>query len=101
MTAWTKFRSHVRPMAELSVPPQVNSFASDVLPIYGFAVLRQLRTIGVRGEDRLRKSSLLGDMPAAQRGSRPVLSNKLRQRDANNPDADKGPFRLFPVTLPK
>ena len=21
--------------------------------------------------------------------------------DANNPDADKGPFRLFPVPLPK
>ena len=30
-----------------------------------------------RGEDRLRKSSLLGDMPAAQRVSRPVHSNKL------------------------
>jgi len=52
---------------------------------------------GVQGEDRLRKSSLLGDMPAAQRGSRPVHSNKLRQRDANNQDADKGPFRLLPV----
>jgi len=26
---------------------------------------------------------------------------KLRQRDAKNPDADKGPFRLFPVPLPK
>lgn len=24
-------------------------------------------------------------------------SNKLRQRNANNPGADKGPFRLFPA----
>jgi|SRR5579871_6858446 len=30
-----------------------------------------------------------------------TIEGKLRQRDAKNPDADKGPFRLFPVTLPK
>jgi sugar lactone lactonase YvrE len=30
-----------------------------------------------------------------------TIEGKLRQRDANNPDADKGPFRLFPVALPK
>src|SRR5262245_3143027 len=30
-----------------------------------------------------------------------TIEGKLRQRDANNPDADKGPFRLFPVPLPK
>jgi len=50
----------------------------------------------VRGKDCLRKSSI----PAAQRGSRPVYSNKLRWCDAHNPDADRGPFRLFPVPLP-
>jgi hypothetical protein len=26
---------------------------------------------------------------------------KLRQRDAKNPDADKGPFRVFPIPLPR
>ena len=30
-----------------------------------------------------------------------TIEGKLRQRDAKNPDADKGPFRLFPVPLPK
>ncbi len=30
-----------------------------------------------------------------------TMEGKLRQRDAKNPDADKGPFRLFPVPLPK
>jgi len=30
-----------------------------------------------------------------------TIEGKLRQRDANNPDADKGPFRIFPVSLPK
>lgn len=30
-----------------------------------------------------------------------TIEGKLRQRDANNPDADKGPFRLFPVPLKK
>jgi sugar lactone lactonase YvrE len=30
-----------------------------------------------------------------------TIEGKLRQRDANNPDADKGPFRLFPVSIPK
>jgi sugar lactone lactonase YvrE len=30
-----------------------------------------------------------------------AVEGKLRQRDAKNPDADKGPFRLFPVALPK
>jgi len=30
-----------------------------------------------------------------------TIEGKLRQRDANNPEADKGPFRLFPVPLPK
>jgi sugar lactone lactonase YvrE len=30
-----------------------------------------------------------------------TVEGKLRQRDAKNPDADKGPFRLFPVPLPK
>jgi sugar lactone lactonase YvrE len=30
-----------------------------------------------------------------------TIEGKLRQRDANNPDADKGPFRLFPVSLPQ
>jgi sugar lactone lactonase YvrE len=29
-----------------------------------------------------------------------TIEGKLRQRDAKNPDADKGPFRLFPVSLP-
>jgi len=35
------------------------------------------------------------------RGMGWTVEGKLRQRDANNPDADKGPFRLFPVPLPK
>jgi sugar lactone lactonase YvrE len=30
-----------------------------------------------------------------------TIEGKLRQRDANNPDADKGPFRLFQVPLTK
>lgn len=30
-----------------------------------------------------------------------AVEGKLRQRDAKNPDADKGPFRLFPIALPK
>jgi sugar lactone lactonase YvrE len=30
-----------------------------------------------------------------------TVEGKLRQRDANNPEADKGPFRLFPVPLSK
>ena len=30
-----------------------------------------------------------------------TIEGKLRQREASNPDADKGPFRLFPVPLPK
>jgi sugar lactone lactonase YvrE len=30
-----------------------------------------------------------------------TMEGKLRQRDAKNPGADKGPFRLFPVPLPK
>jgi hypothetical protein len=30
-----------------------------------------------------------------------TMEGKLQQRDAKNPDADKGPFRLFPVPLPK
>jgi sugar lactone lactonase YvrE len=30
-----------------------------------------------------------------------AIEGKLRQRDPNNPEADKGPFRLFPVFLPK
>jgi sugar lactone lactonase YvrE len=29
-----------------------------------------------------------------------TIEGKLRQRDAKNRDADKGPFRLFPVSLP-
>jgi sugar lactone lactonase YvrE len=30
-----------------------------------------------------------------------TIEGKLRQRDAKNPDADKGPFRLFQVPLPR
>jgi hypothetical protein len=30
-----------------------------------------------------------------------AIEGKLRQREANNPEADKGPFRVFPVSLPK
>jgi sugar lactone lactonase YvrE len=29
-----------------------------------------------------------------------AVEGKLRQRDAKNPDADKGPFRVFPIRLP-
>jgi hypothetical protein len=32
---------------------------------------------------------------------RRTMEGKLPQRDAKNPDADNGPFRLFPVSLPK
>ena len=35
------------------------------------------------------------------RGMGWTIEGKLRQRDTNNPDADKGPFRVFPVPLPK
>ena len=34
-------------------------------------------------------------------GAALFIPTKLRQRDANNPGADKEPFRLFPVSLPK
>jgi sugar lactone lactonase YvrE len=51
----------------------------------------------------LKDGGMEGGTPAVTvtKGMGWTMEGKLRQRDANNPDADKGPFRLFPVPLPK
>lgn len=51
----------------------------------------------------LKDGGMEGGTPAVTvtKGMGWTIEGKLRQRDANNPDADKGPFRLFPVPLPK
>jgi len=51
----------------------------------------------------LKEGGMEGGTPAVTvtKGMGWTIEGKLRQRDANNPDADKGPFRLFPVPLPK
>ena len=51
----------------------------------------------------LKEGGMEGGTPAVTvtKGMGWTMESKLRQRDAKNPDADKGPFRLFPVLLPK
>jgi len=51
----------------------------------------------------IKEGGMEGGTPAVTvtKGMGWTMEGKLRQRDAKNPDADKGPFRLFPVTLPK
>jgi sugar lactone lactonase YvrE len=51
----------------------------------------------------LKEGGMEGGTPAVTvtKGMGWTIEGKLRQRDANNPDADKGPFRLFPIPLPK
>jgi len=51
----------------------------------------------------LKEGGMEGGTPAVTvtKGSGWTIEGKLRQRDAKNPDADKGPFRLFPVSVPK
>ena len=51
----------------------------------------------------LKEGGMEGGTPAVTvtKGMGWTIEGKLSQRDAKNPDADKGPFRLFPVTLPK
>jgi len=51
----------------------------------------------------LEEGGMEGGTPAVTvtKGMGWTMEGKLRQRDAKNPDADKGPFRLFPVPLPK
>jgi sugar lactone lactonase YvrE len=51
----------------------------------------------------LKEGGMEGGTPAVTvtKGMGWTVEGKLRQRDAKNPDADKGPFRLFPVSLPK
>lgn len=51
----------------------------------------------------LKEGGMEGGTPAVTvtQGMGWTVEGKLRQRDAKNPDADKGPFRLFPVPLPK
>ena len=51
----------------------------------------------------LKEGGMEGGTPAVTvtKGMGWTMEGKLRQRDAKNPDADKGPFRLFPVLLPK
>jgi sugar lactone lactonase YvrE len=50
----------------------------------------------------LKEGGMEGGTPAVTvtQGMGWTVEGKLRQRDAKNPDADKGPFRLFPVPLP-
>jgi sugar lactone lactonase YvrE len=50
----------------------------------------------------LKEGGMEGGTPAVTvtKGMGWTMEGKLRQRDAKNPDADKGPFRLFPVPLP-
>jgi sugar lactone lactonase YvrE len=51
----------------------------------------------------IKEGGMEGGTPAVTvtKGMGWTVEGKLRQRDAKNPDADKGPFRLFPVPLPK
>ncbi|MBZ5677743.1 MAG: SMP-30/gluconolactonase/LRE family protein [Acidobacteriia bacterium] len=51
----------------------------------------------------LKEGGMEGGTPAVTvtKGMGWTMEGKLRQRDAKNPDADKGPFRLFPVPLPQ
>jgi sugar lactone lactonase YvrE len=51
----------------------------------------------------LKEGGMEGGTPAVTvtKGMGWTMEGKLRQRDPKNPDADKGPFRLFPVPLPK
>lgn len=51
----------------------------------------------------LKEGGMEGGTPAVTvtKGMGWTMEGKLRERDAKNPDADKGPFRLFPVPLPK
>ena len=51
----------------------------------------------------LKEGGMEGGTPAVTvtKGMGWTMEGKLSQRDAKNPDADKGPFRLFPVPLPK
>jgi len=51
----------------------------------------------------LKEGGMEGGTPAVTvtKGMGWTAEGKLRQRDAKNPDADKGPFRLFPVPLPQ
>ena len=51
----------------------------------------------------LKEGGMEGGTPAVTvtKGMGWTMEGKLRQRDAKNPDADKGPFRLFAVPLPK
>ena len=51
----------------------------------------------------LKEGGMEGGTPAVTvtKGMGWTAEGKLRQRDAKNPDAHKGPFRLFPVPLPK
>jgi len=51
----------------------------------------------------LKENGMEGGTPGVTvtKGMGWTIEGKLRQRDPNNPDADKGPFRLFPVPLPK
>ena len=51
----------------------------------------------------LKEGGMEGGTPAVTvtKGMGWTIEGKLRQRDAKDPDADKGPFRLFPVPLPK
>jgi hypothetical protein len=51
----------------------------------------------------LKEGGMEGGTPAVTvtKGMGWTMEGNLRQRDARNPDADKGPFRLFPVPLPK
>ena len=51
----------------------------------------------------LKEGGMEGGTPAVTvtKGMGWTAEGKLRQRDAKNPDADKGPFRLFRVPLPK
>jgi sugar lactone lactonase YvrE len=51
----------------------------------------------------IKEGGMEGGTPAVTvtQGMGWAVEGKLRQRDAKNPDADKGPFRLFPVALPK
>lgn len=51
----------------------------------------------------LKEGGMEGGTPAVTvtKGMGWTIEGKLNQRDAKNPDADKGPFRLFQVPLPK
>lgn len=51
----------------------------------------------------LKDGGMDGGTPAVTvtKGMGWTAEGKLRQRDAKNPDADKGPFRIFPVAIPK